>query len=125
MLDRISAFAPQMLSVLRIVSGLTFLLHGTQKLVGIPAAQMQPPLMLLFGAAGIIELVAGALIIAGFYSRLAAFIAAGEMAVAYWMIHAPNNLFPTNNGGDAAILYCFIFLYLVVAGPGIWRVNRY
>ena len=124
MFDRLSAYAPQALAVLRIVTGLLFLLHGTQKLFGFPATEFQPPLMSLFGAAGIIEVIAGLMIIVGFFTRPAVFIASGTMAIAYWMVHAPGNLFPANNGGDAAILFCFVFLYLVFAGPGAWSVNK-
>ena len=124
MFDRLSAYAPQALAVLRIVAGLLFLLHGTQKVVGFPATEMSPPLMSLFGVGGLIEIVTGILIIIGFFTRPAAFIASGQMAVAYWMVHAPGNLFPSNNGGDAAILFCFVFLYLVFAGPGAWSVNK-
>ena len=124
MFDRLSVYAPQALAVLRIVAAILFILHGTQKLIGFPAAEFSPPLMSLFGLAGIIEIVAGLMILVGFFSRPAAFIAAGEMAVAYWMAHAPSNLFPSNNGGDAAILFCFVFLYLVFSGPGAWSVNK-
>ncbi|MBU1334952.1 MAG: DoxX family protein [Alphaproteobacteria bacterium] len=124
MFDRLSAYAPQALAVLRIVAGLLFLLHGTQKLFGFPATEMSPPLMSLFGAAGLIELSTGVMIIAGFFTRPAALIASGTMAVAYWMVHAPNSLYPTNNGGDAPILFCFVFLYLVFSGPGAWSVNN-
>ncbi|MBE0581110.1 DoxX family protein [Devosia sp.] len=124
MFDRLSAYAPQALAVLRIVTGLLFVLHGTQKLFGFPATEFQPPLMSLFGAAGVIELITGVMIIVGFFTRPAVFIASGTMAVAYWMVHAPGNLFPANNGGDAAILFCFVFLYLVFAGPGAWSVNK-
>jgi putative oxidoreductase len=110
-----------MLSVLRIVTGLIFLEHGTQKFLGFPPGEMagvgwafDNP-----GAyAGIVELIAGGLLVLGLFTRLAAFIASGTMAVAYWMAHAPQNFFPVNNMGDAAILYCFVFLYLVFAGPG-------
>ena len=125
MFDRLSAYAPQALAVLRIVSGLLFLLHGTQKIIGFPAMDGgTPPLMSLFGAAGIIEIVTGVLIIVGFFTRPAAFIASGTMAVAYWMVHAPGSIFPTQNFGDAAVLFCFVFLYLVFAGPGAWSVNK-
>jgi putative oxidoreductase len=124
MFDRLSAYAPQALAVLRIVAAILFILHGTQKVIGFPAAEFSPPLMSLFGLAGIIEIVAGLMILVGFFTRPAAFIAAGEMAVAYWMAHAPSNLFPANNGGDAAILFCFVFLYLVFSGPGAWSVNK-
>ncbi|WP_137152159.1 DoxX family protein [Devosia sp. FKR38] len=125
MFDRLSAYAPQALAVLRIVSGLLFLLHGTQKVLGFPAMDGgTPPLMSLFGAAGLIEIVTGVLIIVGFFTRPAAFIASGTMAVAYWMVHAPGSIFPTQNFGDAAVLFCFVFLYLVFAGPGAWSVNK-
>jgi putative oxidoreductase len=125
MFDRLSAYAPQALAVLRIVSGLLFLLHGTQKVLGFPAMDGgTPPLMSLFGAAGIIEIVTGILIIIGFFTRPAAFVASGTMAVAYWMVHAPGSIFPTQNFGDAAVLFCFVFLYLAFAGPGAWSVNK-
>jgi putative oxidoreductase len=125
MFDRLSAYAPQALAVLRIVAGLLFLLHGTQKLFGFPAMDGgTPPLMSMFGIAGIIELITGVLIIIGFFTRPAAFVASGMMAVAYWMVHAPGSLYPPLNGGDAAILFCFVFLYLVFAGPGAWSVNK-
>ena len=125
MFDRLSAYAPQALAVLRIVVALLFILHGTQKIIGFPASDMSPPIMSLFGLAGIIEIIAGLLVLVGFYTRPAAFIASGEMAVAYWMAHAPSNLFPAMNGGDAAILFCFVFLYLVFSGPGAWSVNKH
>lgn len=124
MSERLSPYAPQALAVLRIVTAFLFLLHGTQKILGFPATEMQPPLMSLFGAAGVIEIIAGVLILIGYFTRPAAFIASGTMAVAYWMVHAPMNLFPTNNGGDAPILFCFVFLYLMFAGPGAWSVNK-
>lgn len=125
MFDRLSAYAPQALAVLRIVSGLLFLLHGTQKVLGFPAMDGgTPPLMSLFGAAGLIEIVTGVLIIVGFFTRPAAFLASGTMAVAYWLVHAPGSIFPTQNFGDAAVLFCFVFLYLAFAGPGAWSVNK-
>ena len=124
MFDRLSVYAPQALAVLRIVAAILFILHGTTKVIGFPAAEYSPPLMSLFGLAGIIEIVAGLMILVGFFTRPAAFIAAGEMAVAYWMAHAPSSLFPSSNGGDAAILFCFVFLYLVFSGPGAWSVNK-
>lgn len=124
MFDRLSAYAPQALAVLRIVTALLFLLHGTQKVLGFPATDMQPPLMSMFGLAGIIEIITSILIILGFFTRPAAFVASGTMAIAYFMVHAPMNTFPTNNFGDAAILFCFVFLYLVFAGPGAWSLNK-
>jgi len=110
-----------MLAILRIVSGLLFLEHGLQKIAGFPAPldpSRMPPLNTLPGMAGFIELGCGLLIAIGLFTRPAAFLASGTMAVAYWYAHAPNNFFPVNNGGDAAILYCFLFLYLVFAGAG-------
>lgn len=116
-------WAPRMLSVVRIVAGLIFLAHGTQKLLGFPASDMNPPVFSIFWFAGLIELVAGTLIAIGLFTRPAAFIASGTMAFAYFIAHAPQNFFPALNGGDAAILYCFFFLYLVFAGPGSWSVD--
>lgn len=124
MFDRLSAYAPQALAVLRIVAALLFLAHGTQKLLGFPAAEWSPEAFSMPWIAGVIEIVTGVLIAVGFFTRPAAFLASGTMAVAYWMAHAPSNFFPVNNGGDAAILFCFVFLYLVFAGPGAWSVNK-
>src|SRR5215217_2301351 len=126
MFDRLSAYAPQALAVLRIVTALLFILHGTQKVLGFPAMEGgTPPLMSLFGIAGLIEIVTGILVLVGFFTRPAAFVASGTMAVAYWMVHVSmGGMIPTNNGGDAAILFCFVFLYLVFSGPGAWSVNK-
>ena len=110
--------------MLRIIAALLFLAHGTQKLMGFPAAEFAPPMFSIFWFAGVIEIVTGILIGIGLFTRPAAFIASGTMAVAYWMVHAPGNVFPANNGGDAAILFCFIFLFLVFAGPGVWSVEK-
>jgi putative oxidoreductase len=119
--DRLTNASPVALSVLRIMSGLLFLAHGTQKFLGFPAGEMagigwafaHP------GAyAGAIELVAGLLIALGLFTRPAAFLASGTMAAAYFIGHAPQNFWPVNNMGDAAILYCFVFLYFVFSGPG-------
>jgi putative oxidoreductase len=117
----LSRWSPIMLSLLRIVSGLIFLEHGTQKFLSFPAGQMAGMGRGFANAgayAGIVEIVCGLLIAIGLFTRPAAFLASGTMAVAYWTVHAPQNLFPVNNMGDAAILYCFVFLYLVFAGPG-------
>lgn len=124
MFDRLSAYAPQALAVLRIVAALLFFLHGTQKLFGFPATDFMPPTFSIFWFAGVIEIVTSVLIALGFFARPAAFLASGTMAFAYWMVHAPGHTFPTNNGGDAAILFCFFFLYLVFAGPGAWSLNK-
>ena len=118
--------APYALAALRIVSGAIFLEHGTQKFLGFPpgeAAFAGLAFNNLGAAAGIIELVCGFLIVLGLFTRPAAFLASGTMAVAYWHAHAPQNTFPVNNMGDAAILYCFVFLYLVFAGPGAWSLE--
>ena len=121
MRESLRHYAPAMLSILRIVTGLIFLAHGTQKFLGFPAGDMAGAgwaLDNLGAVAGIIELVTGVLLVLGLLTRLAAFIASGTMAVAYWYAHAPQNFFPVNNAGGAALLYCFVFLYLVFAGPG-------
>jgi putative oxidoreductase len=114
-----------MLSLLRIVTGLIFLAHGTQKLLGFPTGEYANISFNNMGAyAGPVELVAGVLVALGLFTRPAAFLASGTMAVAYWTAHFPQNFFPVNNGGDAAILYCFIFLYFVFAGPGPWSIDE-
>lgn len=118
-------FAPQLLSVLRIVAALIFLAHGTQKILGFPAAPASglPAMMTLPWIAGVLELVGGVLLVAGLFTRPVAFVMAGEMAFAYWMAHAPRSPYPVLNGGDAAILYCFVFLYLFAAGGGMWSTD--
>ena len=118
--------APAMLSILRIVTGLIFLEHGTQKFLSFPAGDAAGSGLAFanLGAyAGIVELVCGLLIAVGLFTRAAAFLASGTMAVAYWYAHFPQNPFPVNNMGDAAILYCFVFLYLCFAGPGPWSID--
>ena len=122
-MDALNRLAPTLRSVLRIVAGLIFLAHGTQKIFGFPASEFSPPVFSIFWTAGIVELAIGTLLILGLLTRPAAFIASGMMAVAYWMVHAPQSPFPVLNGGDAAILYCFVFLYLVFAGPGPLSVD--
>ena len=120
----LNLWAPRVLSILRIVAALIFLAHGTQKLIGFPAGSgPQPEFMTFMWIGGLIEVVTGVLMALGLLTRVAAFVASGEMAVAYWMFHAPQNPFPANNGGDAAILYCFLFLDFVFAGPGPWSLD--
>jgi putative oxidoreductase len=115
---------PQLLALLRIVVGLLFLEHATQKFFGFPAPFPMPgPLPPMLIAAGAIELVGGILITLGLFTRLAAFIAAGEMAAAYFIGHFPRGFWPAVNEGEGAILYCFIFLYIAAAGPGAWSVD--
>jgi putative oxidoreductase len=120
-----TVWAPRVLSILRIVAALIFMEHGTQKLLGFPPSDRpSPELFSLIGLAGLLELVGGALLVLGLFTRPVAFILSGEMAVAYWMAHAPQSFFPILNGGDAAILYCFVFLYLAAAGGGVWSVDN-
>jgi putative oxidoreductase len=119
-------FAPYLLSVLRIAAGLLFLEHGTGKLLnfpaGLPFIDKMPTGLLYF--TGTMELVGGALIVLGLFTRPVAFILSGFMAFAYFMAHFPMSLFPAINMGEPAVLYCFIFLYLAAAGPGPWAIDR-
>lgn len=110
-------------AALRIVLGLLFLFHGTQKLLAFPI-EFPFPLNPMITAAGVIELVAGTLIMIGFYSRFAAFLASGTMAVAYWIAHGLNSPFPIANGGELSAIYCFSFLFIAANGPGIWSINK-
>jgi putative oxidoreductase len=122
--EGLERWTPQALSVLRIMTGLLFLEHGTQKLLGFPPSEHSfPVLFSLMGLQGVLELVGGFLIVIGLFTRPVAFILAGDMAVAYFMAHAPRGFFPTLNGGQLAILFCFVFLYLIFAGPGSWSVD--
>jgi len=120
-------FAPIVLSVLRIVAALLFLEHGLSKHFGFPQPMATPPLFSMIWFAGAIEIVGGAFVTLGLFTRLAALIVSGEMAFAYFIAHAPKSFYPLLNGGDAAILYCFVFLYFVFAGGGplsldaLWR----
>jgi putative oxidoreductase len=117
-----AAWAPRLLSLLRIVAALLFLEHGTQKLLGFPPppTPMQGAMIV---AAGLLELFGGLMLVVGLFTRPVAFILAGEMAVAYWTVHAPRSFYPALNMGDAAILFCFIFLYFAAAGGGPWSVD--
>ena len=120
----LTTWAPRVLSILRIVAGLLLLEHGTQKYFNFPPTDyFAGGLDNLMRIAGGIELIGGVLIIIGLLTRPAAFICSGFAAAAYFMGHAPNSFFPASNGGDAAILFCFVFLYLVFAGPGPWSVD--
>ena len=120
-----SRWQPEALAILRIVTGLTFLAHGVIKLFGFPegAQPGQQEIATLMGLAGILETVGGGLIILGLFTRPTAFILSGMMAVAYFMAHFPQSPYPAVNGGDAAILFCFVFLYLVTSGPGAWSLD--
>ena len=113
--------APYVQSLLRIASAFVFLLHGTQKLFGFPSATPLPSTMLmsLLGIAGVLEVVGGALMALGLFTRPVAFILSGEMAVAYFRQHAPRAIWPILNGGELAVLFCFLWLFFSVAGPGL------
>jgi putative oxidoreductase len=123
--DADTVWAPRMLAVLRIVAALLFIEHGSQKLFGFPPpiGGEGPPLVSLLGLAAVLELLGGLSILVGLFTRPVAFVLAGEMAFAYFIGHAPKSFFPAINGGDAAILFCFLFLYLCVAGAGAWSVD--
>jgi putative oxidoreductase len=117
-------WAGEALSLLRIVASLLFLLHGSSKLFGFPPFPMdlpQPGTLLWIGA--IMELVGGLFLLFGLLSRPVAFLLSGEMAVAYWMFHAPQSTFPSVNQGEPAILFCFVFLLVAAAGPGPWSLD--
>lgn len=122
----LSKYEPQLLSVLRIITGLLFLEHGTQKLLHFPpmTTAIPPSFMPVIMTAAAIELVGGVLITLGLFTRITAFICSGEMAFAYFLGHAPRGFFPAVNLGDAAILFCFIFLFIAAAGPGPWAISR-
>jgi putative oxidoreductase len=121
----LTAWSPQLLSVLRIVAGFLFLLHGTQKLFGIPpsASGRTVELASRLGAAGVIEAVGGALILLGLFTRPAAFVCSGEMAFAYFLAHLPRGPLPILNQGEVPVLFCFVFLYLAAAGGGPWSLD--
>ena len=122
----ISTWTPRVLSLLRIVAALLFMQHGAQKLFGFPpSAQSVPsPLPPLILVAGILEFFGGLLLLLGLFTRPVAFLLSGQMAVAYFMVHAPKGLYPVVNGGELAALYCFIFLYLSCAGGGAWSIDN-
>ena len=113
---------PYILSIVRIMVALLFLEHGLQKFFGFPTAG--PPMSPLLYVQGVIEIVGGLLLLVGMFTRVVAFVLAGDMAVAYFLAHFPRSFFPAVNAGDAAVLYCFIFLYMMFAGGGIWSVDR-
>ena len=119
-----ATWSPRVLSIVRIVVGLLFLEHGLSKYLGFPAPSPAAFHVLgILGLAGAIESVCGALVTIGLFTRVAAFIASGEMAFAYFISHVPRNFFPMINGGDAAVLYCFIFLFFALEGGGPWSID--
>jgi putative oxidoreductase len=115
-------FEDETYALLRIVSGLLFLWHGSQKLFGFPQAAPEAPAFILY-VAGPIELVGGLLLVIGLFTRWAAFFCSGLMAAAYWMAHGTNHLLPMLNGGELAVLYCFVFLFIAANGGGIWSAD--
>jgi putative oxidoreductase len=121
----LATWEPVALTALRVMTGLLFLEHGASKLLGFPYEPHFASLQLfsLMGLAGVLELAGGALIVAGLFTRPVAFVLSGMMAVAYFMGHASKNFFPALNGGDAAVLFCFIFLYFVAAGAGPYSLD--
>jgi putative oxidoreductase len=126
MTDPIPArWAPYLKSVLRIVAALSFMTHGTQKLFAFPVAQLREsvPLASLAGLAGVLETFGGLLLLVGFFTKPVAFVLSGEMAVAYFLRHAPLSFWPILNRGEPAVLFCFIWLSLAAAGPGPWSLD--
>lgn len=120
-----SRFTPQAITALRVVTGLLFIGHGLVKLAGFPegAQPGMQPLLSLFGIGAVIEVVTGALVVLGLFTRPAAFVASGQMAVAYFMFHAPSSFYPVLNGGEPAILFTFIFLLLSTTGAGAYSLD--
>ncbi|WP_375585412.1 DoxX family protein [Cyclobacterium xiamenense] len=116
-------FAPQLYALLRIVAGFSFAMHGSQKLIGWPGGEEPKELFSMIGFAGVVELVGGILIMIGLIGSIAAFISSGQMAVAFFMVHAPQGWNPLLNGGEKALLFCFIFLFIAAKGSGIWSVD--
>jgi putative oxidoreductase len=124
-MPNLAAWSPRVLSILRIVTALLFMEHGLMKLFAFPGAQagVPDPLPAMLVAAGWIEIVGGALIALGLFTRIAAFVCSGEMAAAYFIAHVGRSFWPGLNQGDGAILFCFVFFYLVFAGPGPWSLD--
>jgi putative oxidoreductase len=123
-ITRVAAWDTYLLSILRIMAGLLFMEHGMSKLFNFPPGPLHPSFPALLWFAGVLECFGGALVALGLLTRPVAFLLSGEMAIGYFTAHAPRNFFPMVNGGDAAVLYCFVFLYLVFAGGGAWSVDR-
>ena len=123
MLDSLARWKPELLALMRIAFGITFMEHGTQKLFGFPVpppGRLALPLLLF---TGILETAGSVLITLGIFTRITAFVLSGEMAVGYWWMHVPNSIFPIANGGEVMVLYCFAFLYFAAAGGGKWAIG--
>lgn len=123
-LERLSAYQPYALAALRIITALLFIEHGTMKLFAFPAAQMEGPLPPLLLVAALLEVVGGLLVLIGLFTRPVAFILSGQMAIAYFMAHGSQGFWPALNGGEAAILFCFIFLFICFAGAGALSIDQ-
>lgn len=131
-LDGLNKYQPYALTALRVITALAFAAHGTQKMFGFPASQMGGgggfELFSLMGLAAVLEVFGGLAILLGLFTRPVAFILAGQMAYAFWFVHVPmmgqGNIIPVANGGDGAVLFCFVFLYLVFAGPGAFSLDE-
>lgn len=122
----IDVWRDRLLSVLRIVAAFMFMAHGGQKVLGFPVAPSHPfQVFTLGGCAGVLELFGGILLLIGLFTRPVAFILSGEMAFAYFLAHAPHGFWPLVNRGELAALYCFVFLYLAIAGGGRWSADRW
>lgn len=122
----LDAWSPRLLSVLRIVTAFLFMAHGTSKLFHYPSAMFGDiKLFSLMGLAGVLEAFGGGLVLLGLFTRPVAFILSGEMAFAYFMAHAPGGFWPLLNHGEAAVFYCFVFLYFAAAGGGSWSLDRF
>jgi putative oxidoreductase len=121
-----SRWSAQVLGILRIVTGFLFIQHGSAKLLHLPYVEMmsQVQLMSIYGLAGVLELVGGALLLLGLFTRPVAFVLSGEMAFAYFMAHAPQGFLPLLNGGEMAVTWCFLFLYFWAAGPGAYAIDN-
>lgn len=120
-----NVWSPRLLSVLRIVVGFLYMAHGTSKLFNYPGHMGYIPLFSLIGIAGILEVAGGWLILFGLFTRPVAFLLSGEMAFAYFIVHAQKGFWPLLNHGEPAVLYCFIFLYFAAAGGGPWALDRF
>ena len=127
MADRWAGFTPYLRSVLRMVAAFLFVLHGAMKILAFPVSVMKSggtvPLGTMPGTAGVLELVGGSLLFLGLFTRPVAFLLAGEMAIAYFTSHAPRGFWPTMNGGELAVLFCFTWLYFSAAGAGAWSLD--
>ena len=123
MFNWLQRWSPELLSLMRLVVGITFVEHGTQKLFSfpVPAPGILGHSLLLF--TGVLETIAGTLVTLGLFTRIAAFLLSGEMAVGYWWMHVPTSIFPIANGGEVMVLYCFVFLYIAAAGAGDWSLD--